>query len=103
MKSAALIMNRRLPSRGRSVRPGASLLECSCKTQQPAVITSRCNELNRERHTGTVKSGGQADCRIAGEVERHRIGIPSGTNVLNLRAIDLDRAEEVLINRHGGP
>src|SRR4051812_43956779 len=90
--------SRALPRRRPSLRPRASLLESNCKPQQFAVITSRCNELNRERHTGTVKSGGQADCRIAGEIVRHRVGIPRCTDVLDLLAVDLDRAEEVLID-----
>jgi hypothetical protein len=43
------------------------------------------------------KPAGQADRRIAGEVERHRIGVPSGANVLDRLVVDLDRPEEVLI------
>src|SRR4051794_22670187 len=79
------------------------MLECSCKTQQLAVTASRCNELNCERHAGTVKAGRQTDCRIACEVERHCIGIPSRTNILDLCTVDLDWAEKVLIYRHRGP
>src|SRR5690242_16614072 len=78
------------------------MLECSCKTQQLAVIATRRNELDRERHAGSIKAGRQADCRIACEVEGHRIGIPSRTNVLDLLAVDLDRAEKVLVYRHRG-
>jgi hypothetical protein len=86
-----------------SLRPGTSMLECSRKTQQLAVIASLGNELNHDRHTGTVRRSGQTDRRIAGEVEWHCIGISSCTNVLDSRTVDFNRAEEVLIYRYGGP
>jgi hypothetical protein len=50
-----------------------------------------------------IEAARQADRRVAGQIERHGVGIPGGADVLDALVVDLDRAEKVLIDRQSRP
>ncbi len=56
--------------------------------------------LDRQRHAGGIEAARQTDRRIAGQIERHGVGVPRRADVLDALVVDLDRTEEVLIDRH---
>src|SRR5579863_1678501 len=99
--------NRSLPVHLRQARlirrPWPCLLESRRRAHEKGVLPASPDELNADRQAVRVKSARQADRRIAREVEGHGVRVPSGAKVRNGLAVDLDRPEEILIDRQRGP
>ena len=71
--------------------------------QQFGVAAKPADQLQADRQTVASEAAGQADRRMSGHVERHRPGKPVRANVVETSSVDVDGAEQILLDRQRGP
>lgn len=74
-------------------------LEQRADAQQFRVGPEAADELEPDRQPVATKTAGQTDRGVAGHVERHGPGEPVRPDAVEMRPVDLDSAEQVLVDR----